>query len=221
MDLYDQKKENKSLTSIIFDKIREEIINGRFEPGEKLVEIKLADELGVSRTPVREALKQLELDGLVDNIPNRGVIVKGISAGDITDILAIRLSIERLVGKWACERITEEEVKNLCEIYDLMEFYTMKKDSDKIFELNTKFHEILYSSAKSRYLESILNDFQLFIKSARSRSLKEPGRLEIALSEHKKILDSIKSRDIEATENALVYHIQKSNSNIVKLKGID
>lgn len=221
MDLYDQKKENKSLTSIIFDKIREEIINGRFKPGEKLVEIKLADELGVSRTPVREALKQLELDGLVDNIPNRGVIVKGISAGDITDILAIRLSIERLVGKWACERITEEEVKNLCEIYDLMEFYTMKKDSDKIFELNTKFHEILYSSAKSRYLESILNDFQLFIKSARSRSLKEPGRLEIALSEHKKILDSIKSRDIEATENALVYHIQKSNSNIVKLKGID
>ena len=71
MDLFDQKKENKSLTSLIFEKIREDILNGRYVSGDKLVEIKLADELGVSRTPVREALKQLELDGLVDNIPNK------------------------------------------------------------------------------------------------------------------------------------------------------
>ena len=86
MDLFDQKKENKSLTSLIFDKIREDILNDKYSTGDKIVEAKLADELGVSRTPVREALKQLELDGLVDNIPNRGVVVKGISNQDIYDI---------------------------------------------------------------------------------------------------------------------------------------
>lgn len=217
MDLFDQKKENKSLTSLIFDRIREDILNGRYLTGDKLVEIKLADELGVSRTPVREALKQLELDGLVDNIPNRGVVVKGISQDDIDDILTIRLCIEGLVGQWAAERILDEEVKELEEIFDLMEFYTSKGDVDKIFELNTKFHETLYKATKSRYLEGVLKDFQLFIKSSRNNSLKSEGRLLSALEEHRNILDAIKNHDRENTRNSLVKHISESNENIKSL----
>ncbi len=217
MDLFDQKKENKSLTSLIFDRIREDILNGRYLTGDKLVEIKLADELGVSRTPVREALKQLELDGLVDNIPNRGVVVKGISQDDIDDILTIRLCIEGLVGQWAAERILDEEVKELEEIFDLMEFYTSKGDVDKIFELNTKFHETLYKATKSRYLEGVLKDFQLFIKSSRNNSLKTAGRLFTALEEHRNILDAIKNHDRESTRNSLVKHISESNENIKSL----
>lgn len=217
MDLFDQKKENKSLTSLIFDRIREDILNGRYLTGDKLVEIKLADELGVSRTPVREALKQLELDGLVDNIPNRGVVVKGISQDDIDDILTIRLCIEGLVGQWAAERILDEEVKELEEIFDLMEFYTSKGDFDKIFELNTKFHETLYKATKSRYLEGVLKDFQLFIKSSRNNSLKTEGRLLTALEEHRNILDAIKNHDRESTRKSLVKHISESNENIKSL----
>ncbi len=214
MDLFDQKKENKSLTSLIFEKIREDILNGRYATGDKLVEIKLADELGVSRTPVREALKQLELDGLVDNIPNRGVVVKGISKKDIDDILAIRLSIEGLVGQWSAERILDHEIKELEEIYDLMEFYSQKGDVDKIFELNTKFHETLYQTTKSRYLEGVLNDFQLFIKTARNSSLKSEGRIQSALEEHRQIVAALKNHDVEAARNALVNHIANSNINI-------
>lgn len=217
MDLFDQKKENKSLTSLIFDRIREDILNGRYLTGDKLVEIKLADELGVSRTPVREALKQLELDGLVDNIPNRGVVVKGISQDDIDDILTIRLCIEGLVGQWAAERILDEEIKELEEIFDLMEFYTSKGDVDKIFELNTKFHETLYKATKSRYLEGVLKDFQLFIKSSRNSSLKTEGRLFTALEEHRNILAAIKNHDRENTRNSLVKHISESNENIKSL----
>ncbi len=115
MDLFDQKKENKSLTSIIFEKIREDILNGMYNPGEKIVEAKLADELGVSRTPVREALKQLELDGLVENIPNRGVIVKGVTAQDIKDIYTIREAIEGIAAKWSVERMSQEELDSLKE----------------------------------------------------------------------------------------------------------
>jgi len=217
MDLFDQKKESKSLTSLIFDRIREDILNGKYISGEKLVEQKLAEELGVSRTPVREALKQLELDGLVENTPNRGVVVKSITKEDIVDILTIRLCIEGLVGEWAAERIGESEIKELEEIFDLMEFYTLKRDIDKIFELNTKFHEILYVAAKSRYLEGVLNDFQLFIKKSRSSSLKIEGRIEVALEEHREILNAIKTGDSKRTSAALTAHITQSNFNIKQL----
>jgi len=217
MDLFDQKKENKSLTSLIFEKIREDILNGRYLPGDKLVEIKLADELGVSRTPVREALKQLELDGLVDNIPNRGVVVKGITPEDIDDILTIRLCIEGLVGQWAAERINDSELKELQEIFDLMEFYTSKDDVEKIFELNTRFHETLYQATKSRYLEGVLKDFQLFIKQSRNNSLKSEGRINVALEEHRAIVKALKEHDVEESRRTLVKHISASNINIKQL----
>lgn len=217
MDIFDQKRENRSLTSLIFDKLREDILNGVYASGDKLAEVKLAESMGVSRTPVREALKQLELDGLVENIPNRGVVVKGISHDDIEDILTIRLCVEGLVGTWAAERITAAELREIEDVYELMEFYATKGDLDKIFEQNTRFHEILYRATKSRYLESMLRDFQLFIKQARSRSLKSEGRLPFALEEHRRILLALKSRDAQATSRALSAHVEASNANIKTL----
>jgi len=219
MDLFDQKKENKSLTSIIFEKIREDILNGMYDPGEKIVEAKLADELGVSRTPVREALKQLELDGLVENIPNRGVIVKGVTAQDIRDIYTIREAIEGIAAKWSVERMSQEELDSLKEIYELMEFYTFKKDVDKIFELNTKFHELIYMATKSRFLEHVLRDFQLFIKTTRYESLKSEGRMEHTLQEHKEILDAFINRDEEKAIAKIIDHIGHSKENFEKRNG--
>ncbi len=213
MDLFDQKKENKSLTSIIFDRIREDILNDQYVTGSKIIEAKLADQLGVSRTPVREALKQLELDGLVENIPNRGVVVKGISKQDISDIYTIRQAIEGIAATWCVERITDDEVQELKEIFDLMEFYTFKKDVEKISELNTRFHEVIYHSTKSRYLEHVLKDFQIFIKSTRNKSLKSEGRLDEALEEHRRIIDAIMAKDIEEAKNSIAHHVEKSKRN--------
>lgn len=216
MDLFDQKKENKSLTSLIFDKIREDILNDKYAAGDKIVEAKLAEELGVSRTPVREALKQLELDGLVDNIPNRGVIVKGISNQDIYDIYTIRVAIEGIAARWAVERMDESDetvTNDLKEIYDLMEFYTFKNDTNKFFELDTKFHETIYLASKSRYLEQVLRDFQLFIKTTRKKSLLCEGRPDYALEEHKAILDGFIEKDAEKAHKATVAHIEGSRKN--------
>ncbi len=216
MDLFDQKKENKSLTSLIFDKIREDILNNKYTAGDKIVEAKLAEELGVSRTPVREALKQLELDGLVDNIPNRGVVVKGISNQDIHDIYSIRVAIEGIAARWAVERMDDSVIEDLKEIYDLMEFYTFKNDIDKILELDTKFHETIYSATESRYLEQVLRDFQLFIKSTRSLSLQCLGRSKDALEEHKAILEGFIEKDAEKAYEASVKHIEGSRRNAQK-----
>ncbi len=220
MDLFDQKKENKSLTSIIFEKIREDILNDQYKHGEKIVEAKLAEELGVSRTPVREALKQLELDGLVENIPNRGVIVKGISQQDIYDIFTIRMAIEGIAAQWAIERMSDEEMNQLKEVFELMEFYTFKGDVTKIFELNTKFHEIIYMATKSRYLEHVLRDFQLFIKSTRNKSLRSEGRMETALEEHKCILEAFINKDAPTAVSMLTKHITNSRKNAMKLTGM-
>lgn len=213
----DGNKNKKSLTNLIFEKVRDDILNDVYTLGDKLVESKLADELGVSRTPVREALKQLELDGLVESIPNRGVIVKGLSDQDIYDIYSVRISIESIAAELAVERMTPEDLKELTDICDLMEFFTMKNDSAKIFELNTQFHEKIYSCTKSRYLEHILKDFQIFIKSTRLESLKTKGRLEIALSEHKAILEAFKSHDKEAAKEAISKHIVSAQKNVDEL----
>lgn len=221
MDLFDQKKENKSLTSIIFEKIREDILNDQYKHGEKIVEAKLAEELGVSRTPVREALKQLELDGLVENIPNRGVIVKGISQQDIYDIFTIRMAIEGIAAQWAVERMSDDEINQLKEVFELMEFYTLKGDVTKIFELNTKFHEIIYMATKSRYLEHVLRDFQLFIKSTRNKSLRSEGRMHTALDEHKSILTAFLNKDAETAVSMLTKHITNSRKNAMYLAGME
>lgn len=206
MDFFEQEKGNKSLTSIIFEKIREDILNGKYKSNEKIIEGKLAEELGVSRTPVREALKQLELDTLVENIPNRGVFVKGLTVRDIEDIYTIRDAIESIAVRWSIERMNKKDLENLNQVYELMEFYVFKKNLDKVFELHTKFHEIIYKATKSRFLEQVLKDFQLFIKSHRYLSLKSEGRMNDMLEEHRGILEAFVEGKAEKAIEQIVKH---------------
>ena len=208
--LFEDKTENKSLTTVIFERIRDDILYGKYEKGEKIVEAKLAEEFNVSRTPVREALKQLELDDLVENIPNRGVVVKGISKQDIVDIFTIRLAIEGIAVEWAIERMDQEDLQKIKEIYELMEFYTFKKDVKKFAELNTKFHEAIYKATKSRYLENVLKNYQVFMKVVRYKSLEKPGRLEGALNEHKRIVDALMEKDVERAKDVVIEHVKHS-----------
>lgn len=217
-NIFSKEKNKSSLSSKIFNILRDNILEGKYVHDEKLIEVKLAQELGVSRTPVREALKQLELEGLVENIPNKGVVVKGISKQDISDIYTIRLAIEGIAVEWAMERMSEEDVEKLKEIYELMEFYTLKKDYLKISELNTQFHEVIYKATKSRYLEQVLKDFQYYIKTTRNKSLRTPGRLESALEEHREILDAFITRDPKKAREVLENHIDISKLNALKLE---
>ncbi len=208
--LFENKTENKSLTTVIFERIRDDILYGKYEKGEKIIEAKLAEEFNVSRTPVREALKQLELDDLVENIPNRGVVVKGISKQDIVDIFTIRLAIEGIAVEWAIERMEQEDMQKIKEVYELMEFYTFKKDVKKFAELNTKFHEAIYRATKSRYLENVLKNYQVFMKVVRYKSLEKPGRLEGALNEHKLIVDALMEKDVDRAKDVVIEHVKHS-----------
>ena len=213
-------QEGYSLREKIFFKLRQDILDGKYKAGDSLVELKLAEEMGVSRTPVREAIRQLELEGLVFSIPNKGVFVEGITSQDIEDIYAIRECMEGLAARWAIERMEEKSLKELENIYELMEFYTSKGDLDRVGELNSKFHDLIFESTNSKPLKQILSDFQYYIGNIRLASLKSPGRAEQSLKEHKAIVEAFKDRDVERGERVLVEHIRNTRLNYEKiLKG--
>ncbi|HOO11810.1 MAG TPA: GntR family transcriptional regulator [Bacillota bacterium] len=207
-----------SLREKIFLKLRQDILDGRYKAGDSLVELKLAEEMGVSRTPVREAIRQLELEGLVFSIPNKGVFVEGITSQDIDDIYAIRESMEGLAARWAIERMDEQSLKELENLCELMEFYTGKSDLDRVGELNSKFHDLIFESTNSKPLKQILSDFQYYIGNIRLASLKSPGRAEQSLKEHKAIVEAFKDRDVERGERVLVEHIRNTRLNYEKMR---
>lgn len=204
-----------SLRNKIFNKIREDIIEGRYNDGEPLVETKLAEEFGVSRTPIREVIRQLELDGLVESVPNRGVFVVGITSEDIRDIYEIRILVEGLAAKWAADKINDEELKSLINACELMEFYTTKGDIEQIARFNTEFHEIIFEAARSKFLKKILTNIQSYIQWARLSSLKTEGRAKLALGEHKAIVEAFKNRDPDAAERLIIEHVSNSSDNII------
>ena len=192
-----------SLRGRVFQSIRENILNGVYEENEELRENTIAKELGVSRTPVREALRQLELEGLVKIVPNKGACVTGITEKDVKDIYATRSMLEGLCARWATEYITDEQIAELEEVILLAEFHLKrdsKEQSQQVTELDGKFHEVLYRASNSRMLRHVLSDFHKYVRLARKASVTNHMRAEKSIEEHKAILDAIKSKDADRAE---------------------
>jgi DNA-binding GntR family transcriptional regulator len=207
-----------SLRGRVFSQIENDILNGRYQPGDSLIETKLSEELGVSRTPVREAIRQLELEGLVQTIPNKGAVVMGITTKDIEDIYTIRIMIEGLAAKWAAENATEAELQELREAVELEEFYTIKNDIEHLMHFDSRFHDIIFKACKSRILRHTLSSYHHYVQKARNASFGLPGRAALVLDEHKAIYQAILDRDPERAEKLTVQHISNANRNLLKHK---
>jgi DNA-binding GntR family transcriptional regulator len=210
------KDKTLPLREKVFHHLRNRILAGTIEPGENLIETKLAEEMGVSRTPIREAFRKLELEGLVFSVPNKGVIVKGISDQDTEDIFAIRMHLEPLAARWATRRITPEEVLALEENIQLMEFYIKRNDLNQASKKNTDFHGIIFEAAKSKPLKQILHSLQEYVHLARLASLRNPGRPDQALDEHREILEAIMSKDEDQAAEKMSHHVHKSSESAAK-----
>ena len=211
-----QITDSNSLRAQVFSEIEKSILDNVIKPGESLIESKLSSELGVSRTPVREALRQLELEGLVKTVPNKGAIVVGISQKDIEDIYNIRKVIESLAARWAAEKISDEDIERLSDVVDLQEFYVKKNDAIQVWQLDTAFHEIIFNACGSRMLMHMLSLFHHYIQKARELSFKTSGRLSLAVEEHRKILDAIRSHDADAAEKLTAEHIRLAKDNFIE-----
>lgn len=203
---YDSK-DYSSLSEKVYRNLRDGIAEGKYRTGDCLVEMKIAEELGVSRTPVREALKQLELEDLVASHPNRGVVVKGFSNEDYQDVSTIRHLLEGQAAYWAAERISDELLSELKDVVELMEFYTQKNDVEHLVRLDTRFHEIVYEASGSRTIRHILASLHHNIRKARQSSLTLPERAICSLSEHQKIYHALESRDAQAAKEFMESHV--------------
>lgn len=211
-------KETQSLRGRVFHEIREDILRGHYKQDEPIKEVKVAEKLGVSRTPVREALRQLELEGLVNIIPNKGVVVTGINQKDISDIYAIRSLIEGLCARWAAERINKEQLDLLEEIVYLSEFHLEKGHIDQLYDLDTRFHEVLYEASGSRILEHVLSDFHSYVQNVRKYSLSSKVRAMKSIEEHKLILEALRNNDGDEARKRANKHIRNTTKNILKHK---
>ena len=203
-----------SLRGRVFQKIREDILAGNYAEKEDLREAAISKEMGVSRTPVREALRQLELEGLVTIVPNKGAHVNGISAKDVRDIYTIRSYLEGLCARWACEHITEEQLEGLEEIVCISEFRISKGHREQMAEMDSRFHVLLYASCGSKILEHVLTDYHQYVERVRRNTLSSLERATEAVQEHKSILNALRNKDADTAEKLANEHIYKSMKNI-------
>lgn len=223
MDHYAGGKEEidrYSLRGRVFNKIREDILAGNYGEKDELREAVISKELGVSRTPVREALRQLELEGLVSIIPNKGAYVNGITSKDIYDIYVIRSYLEGLCAKWACKHITKEQIEDLEESIYLSGFHIQKEHWEQIYELDNRFHLNLYKACGSKILEHILSDYHHYVERVRKNTLSSKERARTASAEHKAILEAVINKDEELAERLANEHIFQSIANI-RHQGLD
>ena len=206
---------SQSLSTQVFKKLEQAILTNELKTGDSLNELKISSQLGVSRTPVREAIKQLEYEGLVKTVLNKGAVVVGISEKDIEDIYTIRGYLEQLAVRLAIKSLDLAALGRLREIVDLQEFYLGKGDLVKAHLLDSDFHAMLYEMSDSRPLTQTLTSFHNYIQRAREMSFQSRGRAEESIREHRAIVYAMERRDVPAAEKAVETHILNARHNLM------
>jgi len=207
----------KPLREIVFESLREAIINGTLKPGERLMELQLAEQMGVSRTPVREAIRKLELEGFVVMVPRKGAYVSGISVRDIVDIFEVRVALESLAAGLAAERITEEELDELERVLFQIAEASAGENIGIIAEKDANFHELLFRASRNQRLVNMITHLQEHIQRFRTTSLSVPGRTKHAIEEHKNIVDAIGERNVELAQALAREHVENAEQSFLKV----
>jgi len=203
------------LREVVCETLREAIISGVLKPGERLMEIQLAEELGVSRTPVREAIRKLELEGFVIMIPRRGTYVADLSIKDINEVFEVRTALDALAAGLAAERITDEELEQMERLLVHIGEYIEQDDMDKIVEADSQFHDILYRASRNDRLVQIINNLREQLTRFRSISMSYPGRLKNTLEEHSRLVEALAARDVHLAERLSTEHMENSEQTLL------
>ena len=199
-----------SLTEKVYQNLRSDILSGTFRDREELRETALAKTYGVSRTPVREAIRQLALEGLVDTIPNRGAYVHNIHGKDVKDVYAIRSLLEGLAARWAVENITDEQIEAMEEVLYMSEYYRKKELWEQVYVCDNKFHDLMYAASGSHLLEHMLRTFHEYVQQVRKSTLQDEKRAKSSFEEHAAILEAIKSRKADEAADLAKQHIDNA-----------
>ena len=207
------------LSQKVYRALKTEIIKGSLKPGTKLSEGKIAKQMEVSRTPIREALRELAAEGFVKISPNQGVVVSNASVEDVQEVLRIRGVLEGLAARLATKMISEEEIKELEKYQKQMEYYTKKDDVLAFSEMDAEFHELILNICGNNKLIQIRKNISDQAHRYRIRSLSIPGRLKYSLKEHQEIVEALKRKDAEQADRLSQKHIENVLANILAHKG--
>ena len=204
------------LRDVVFNTLRQAILKGELKPGERLMEIALAQKLGVSRTPIREAMRKLELEGLVVMIPRRGAQVANITEKDLNDVLEVRIALENMATEKACTRITEEEMGKLW--LAAKEFERMISDGNlvRLAESDVAFHEIIYRASDNKRLNQVLNNLREQMYRYRVEYLKEEETRNLLVKEHEELTRAIRARDVAKAQEISFQHLENQRKAIIK-----
>ena len=205
-----------SLADQIFDRLETDILTEKYPKGTILTENSLSEELGVSRTPVREALTRLEQEHIIEDA-GKGMRVIGISSDDIRVVYEIREKIEGMAAAACAKYCTEEEVAQLREIVELQEFYAQKGEAEQVKACDNRFHEKIYHFSRSPILYDVLIPLHRKVQKVRKTSIEHPTRAHDSAAEHRKIMEAIAAHDPTEAEKAMIVHVLFSRNHILSL----
>lgn len=209
--------EDSGLSARVWRMLENGILTGKYPVGTALTEQTISLDCGVSRTPARAALQRLEQEGLVKLVPNKGAIVVGISPRDLIDIYQMRMRVEGLAARLAASRLTEADKVRLSENVELAEFYIARGDAQKLRDLDSNFHEILYNASGSRMIEQTLTDLHHKIGVWRAKSLNDPQRVRESVAEHRAILDALFAGDAELADTLVSQHVERALNKLLSI----
>lgn len=204
-----------SLADQVFEHIETDILSGKYSRGEILTEGKLSAEMGVSRTPVREALRRLSQEHLIEE-SGKGSVVIGISEKDLDDIFMIRQKLESLAAEFAAKKHSTQQLAELKETLELQEFYLLKQDAEHIKHMDNKFHSILYKLTGSTIFFDTLVPLHKKIQKYRKASVQSGSRAEASVKEHREIYEAIAAGDAKAASKAAFTHVENAYNHIKK-----
>ena len=214
-----QMNEYLPLRDVVFQTLRQAILRGELKPGERLMEIHLAQKLGVSRTPVREAIRKLELEGLVLMIPRKGAVVAEITVSDLEDVLEVRRALEELAVKCACRKITGEQLESLREAAEAFGKALKGGDVSACAQADEAFHAVTYEATGNRRLVQMLNNLREQMYRYRLEYLKDRRSHSLLLSEHKEIMEALERKDEETAARITSMHIERQKETIISSLG--
>ena len=204
------------LRDVVFNTLRQAILKGELAPGERLMEIQLAEKLGVSRTPIREAIRKLELEGLVLMIPRKGAEVAKISEKSLKDVLEVRRSLEELAIELACQRISDTDMEDMDAAQAAFRDAIAKGDAMEIAETDEGYHDVIYNCTRNTRLVQILNNLREQMYRFRLEYIKDEDKRQILLIEHEKILKALRSRHVAEARAAVREHIDNQEITVLK-----
>ena len=208
--------EYKPLRDVVFENLRGAIVEGKLKPGQRLMEVQLAEQLGVSRTPVREAIRKLELEGLVIMLPRKGAYVANMSLKDVIDVLEIRASLEGLAASLSAERITDEDIKKLEAIMEEFKDSADESNIEALLKKDVEFHECIFKSTNNQKLHQLINSLWEQVYRFRVTYVSDYDSTVNIIEEHKMILDAIKRGDSELAKKYAMEHIQTAENFMIE-----